>query len=53
MKVLAALLSLHHGSVHVELPNPINDDIEVRICGDEGTSNEDTPIELLEIYIHE
>ena len=37
----------------VELPNPTNDDIdsEVRICGDEGTDNEDTPIELLEIYI--
>ena len=35
----------------VELPNPTNDDIEVRICGDEGTNNEDTPIELLEIYI--
>ena len=37
----------------VELPNPTNDDIEVRICGDEGTDNEDTPIELLEIYIQE
>ena len=37
----------------VELPNPTNNDIEVRICGDEGTDNEDTPIELLEIYIHE
>ena len=43
----------------VELPSPTNDDIEVRevricgICGDEGTDNEDTPIELLEIYIQE
>ena len=35
----------------VTLPNPTSDDIEVRICGDEGTSNEDTPIQLLEIYI--
>ena len=35
----------------VELPNPTSDDIEVRICGDEETSNEDTPIELLELYI--
>ena len=35
----------------VELPNPTSDDIEVRICGDESTDNEDTPIELLEIYI--
>ena len=26
----------------VTLPNPTYDDIEVRICGDEGTRNEDT-----------
>ena len=35
----------------VELDNNSTDSIEVRICGDEGTTNEDTPIELLEIYI--
>ena len=35
----------------VYLPNPTSDDIEVRICGDEGTHNEDSPIQLLEIYI--
>ena len=35
----------------VELTNSIPDDIEVCICGDESTSNEDTPIELLDIYI--
>ena len=35
----------------VTLPNPTMDDIEVRICGDEGTDNEDSPIQLLEIYI--
>ena len=35
----------------VYLPNPTTDDIEVRICGDEGTHNEDSPIQLLEIYI--
>ena len=35
----------------VTLPNPTSDDIEVRICGDEGTHNEDSPIQLLEIYI--
>ena len=35
----------------VELPNNSTDDIEVRICGNEGTNNEDTPIELMEIYI--
>ena len=36
----------------VQLPAaPTLDRIEVRICGDEPTYNEDTPIELLEIYI--
>ena len=35
----------------VELPNPTNDDIEVRICGNESTNNEDTPIEVMEIYV--
>ena len=35
----------------VNLTNPTMDDIEVRICGDEGTDNEDTPTQLLEIYI--
>ena len=35
----------------VNLPSNSTDDIEVRICGNEGTRNEDTPIELLEIYI--
>ena len=35
----------------VQLPSSTSDAIEVRICGDEGTSNEDTPIRLLEIYI--
>ena len=34
----------------VTLNNPTNDNIEVRICADFNTS-EDTPIELLEIYI--
>ena len=36
---------------HVQLPHSSTDSIEVRICGDEGTHNEDTPLELLEIYI--
>ena len=35
----------------VHLPNTTTDRIEVRICGDEGTNNEDTPIELLEILV--
>ena len=35
----------------VDLPTSTSDDIEVRICGDESLQNENTPIELLEIYI--
>ena len=35
----------------VDIPTPIVDDIEVSICGDEGLQNENTPIELLEIYV--
>ena len=34
-----------------ELPNPTSDDIEVRICGDEGTETEGTPVELVQIYV--
>ena len=35
----------------VQLPTHTTDRIEVRICGDEFTDNEDSPIELLEIYV--
>ena len=35
----------------VQLSNPTLDDIEVRICADESTSNEDSPVELIEIYV--
>ena len=35
----------------VQLPTLTTDRIEVRICADESTSNEDTPIQLLEIYV--
>ena len=35
----------------VELPSNSVEDIEVRVCGDEGTVNEDSPVELLELYI--
>ena len=35
----------------VDLPNPTSDDIEVRICADENTTNEDVPIGLMEIYV--
>ena len=34
-----------------QLSQPTTDDIELRICGSESTSNEDTPIEQVEIYI--
>ena len=33
------------------LTAPSTDNIELRICGDEPTSNEDTPLELIKIYI--
>ena len=35
----------------VTLPNPTFDDIEVRICDDEGTQNEDNLIQLFEMFI--
>ena len=35
----------------VRLLNPTTESIEVRICGDQRTDDEDTPIELLEIYV--
>ncbi len=37
-----------------DLPDPTTDDLEVRVCADEGTSgggSEDVPIELVELYI--
>ena len=34
-----------------QLPQPTTDDIELRLCGDESISNEDTPIELIEMYV--
>ena len=33
------------------LSEPTTDDIEVRICGDQVLSEEDTPIQLIEIYV--
>ncbi len=35
-----------------QLPQPTTDDIELRVCGDEDTNNEDTSIELVEMYVH-
>ena len=36
---------------NVQLLTPTNGDIQVSICGDEITDNEDTPIGLLEIFV--
>ena len=36
---------------HVTLTNPTTDSIEIRICGEEPSANEDTPLELIEIYV--
>ena len=36
---------------NVQLSSPTTDDIEVRICGDQSTGDEDTPIALLEVYV--
>ena len=35
-----------------QLPQATTDDIEVRLCGAEGTENEDTPVQLIELYIN-
>ena len=35
-----------------QLPQTTTDDIEVRICGDQQIANEDTPVELIEIYVN-
>ena len=36
---------------NVQLSSPTTDDIEVRICGNEAITNEDTPIQLMELYV--
>ena len=35
----------------VQLSSPTTDDIEVRICGDSGIRNEDTPIQLMKLFV--
>lgn len=35
----------------VVLPSPTMDDLEVRICADQDTDDEDSPISLLELYV--
>ena len=34
-----------------QLPQPTTDDIELRLCGNDPIRNEDTPLEMVEIYI--
>ena len=34
-----------------KLPEPTTDDLEFRLCADESRTNEDTPIDLVELYI--
>ena len=36
---------------NIELPHETNEAIEIRICGSDSITNEDTPIVLLEIYV--
>ena len=35
----------------VSLPSPTTDSVEVRICGDQRTGDEDSPLSLLELYV--
>ena len=34
-----------------QIPQPTTDDIELRLCADQDTDDEDTPLEIVEIYI--
>ena len=34
-----------------QLPQPTTDDIELRLCSDQSIGDEDTPIEIAEIYV--
>ena len=36
---------------NVDLGSPTSDDIEVRICHNQGSSDEDSPVELFELYV--
>jgi hypothetical protein len=37
---------------HKQLPQATTDDVEMRVCGDQGRANEDVTIKLMEIYVH-
>ena len=52
MRVHAALVqTLNHCSVWISATPPVMTLIEVRICHNQNTVDEDTPIQLLELYI--
>ena len=36
---------------NVQLSSPTTDNVEVRICGDQGIGNEDSPVQLIELYV--
>jgi len=36
---------------NVTLPSPTTDNIEVRICSNEGSQSDDSPIQLIELYV--
>ncbi|XP_064388465.1 uncharacterized protein LOC135336541 [Halichondria panicea] len=35
-----------------QLPQPTTDDIELRLCSDQSIYDEETPIEIIEMYVH-
>ena len=52
VKIPAALEpTLPYGSVYIRLPAPTTDAIEVNVCLDQRTDDEDTPVELIETYV--
>ena len=49
--VLAASSPIHHGFVRLWKNSLLFEDIGLWICGTE-TSDEDTPIEMVEVYVY-
>ena len=47
----AAHSTIHHGFQGKQLPQSTNADLEVRLCSLQDASIENTPIELIEIYV--
>ena len=47
------LSSLWSAVVPQTLPTPSNDYIELSLCCDEGTANEDIPVGFYELYLNE